>query len=384
VFDTEVLGSPLWKLLVDVVILLVVGLIAWLWNRWVGRRGAPGTVRRYAYQLTTPVLVVVLIVASRRFMIEQVNHSGEVATIANLLVTFVTWAALAWAFWLLSKLVVEWIIATPTISDESVDAHLLRLLGKVVSVTGAVLIAWIGLTRLGISTVGLGIGAGVLGLAVGLAATGTLENLIGGITVYADKPFAVDDTIRVDDDFGTVEEIGPRSTSIRKLDDTMVTLPNSDISRLKVTNYSDRRHIQFLHVVGVRYETTVDQLRTIVTAIDARFREHPMVLDEPDYPRVRVVGFGGSSIDIEVRARIGTHDFAEFQAAQQELLLLIYEIVEAAGSGFAFPSSTTYLAEDTGLPEAQHGALLQPSRREPVTRDTTLAIAEDAQLEHAD
>lgn len=388
-FDRDFLGSPLWKLIVDIVILGLVAGVVVLWYRFVGRRGTPGTPGGHLYRLTTPVLLLVLIGVARRFMDEQVNHSGDVATIVNLVVTFVIWASLAWGFWILVKLVVEWIIATPAISDQSIDAHLLRLLGKVVSVAGAFSLAWIGLSRLGVPTLGLGIGAGVAGLAVALAATSTLENLIGGITVYVDKPFRVGDKISVDDDFGSVEAIGPRSTRIRRLDDTQVTLPNADISRAKVINYSRRHHILFVHVVGVRYETTIDQLRTIVDAIDARFRAHPMVLDESDFPRVRVHGFGSSSIDIEVRAHVDTNEFHVFTAVQQELLLLIHEIVEAAGSGFAFPSSTTYLAEDTGLPRPLDSELVAAAERTPAASPSTAVPADpdrraDAELDHGD
>jgi MscS family membrane protein len=148
------------------------------------------------------------------------------------------------------------------------------------------------------------------------------------------------------------------------LDDTQVTLPNADISRAKVTNYSRRHHILFVHTVGVRYETTIDQLRTIVGAIDARFRAHPMVLDEARYPRVRVAGFGSSSIDIEVRARVDTQEYSVFTGVQQELLLIVHEVVEAAGSGFAFPSMTTYLADDTGLPRPADDGFLAATRHD--------------------
>jgi len=347
--DGTVLGSPLWKLVVDAIVLGLVAVSTVLWHRVVGRRGVARTLGGYAYGLTSPVVLLLLIGGARRFMDEQINHSGDLATVANVVVTLVNWAALAWAFWIAARLVVEWIIATPSISDQSIDAHLLRLLGQVVSVVGAVAFALAGLSRIGVSTVGLGIGAGVAGIAVGLAATSTLENLLGGISVYVDKPFRVNDDIRVDDDFGTVEAIGPRSTRIRRLDDTQVTLPNAEISRVKVTNYSERNHILFVHTIGVRYETTVDQLRTIVEEIDTRFRAHPVVLDTDDFPRVRVSGFGASSIDIEVRAHVDTASYPVFTEVQQELLLLIHEIVEAAGSGFAFPSSTTYLASDAGL-----------------------------------
>lgn len=346
----DLLGSPLWKLIVDVVIIALVALLSVVWHRVVGQRGEPNTLRWYVLRLTTPTVLILSITWARRFMDEQVNHSGDLATWVNLILTLMVWGALAWGFRLVTGLIVEWIIATPRIADESIDAHLLRLLGRVVGIAGAVVFGLVGLSRIGVSTAGLGIGAGVAGLALALAATSTLENLIGGITLYVDKPFRVGDRILIGDDYGTVEAIGPRSTRIRKLDDTRVVLPNSDISRAKVINFSARHFILFVHEIGVRYETGVDQLRQVVDMIDERFRAHPMVLDEDDYPRVRVSGFGPSSIDIEVRAHVATDDFGRFTEVQEQLLMLIHEVVTAAGTGFAFPSSTTYLAEDTGLP----------------------------------
>jgi hypothetical protein len=85
---------------------------------------------------------------------------------------------------------------------------------------------------------------------------------------------------------------------------------------------------------------------------------------------VRVSGFGSSSIDIEVRAHVDTDDFGVFTGVQQQLLLLIYEIVEATGSGFAFPSSTTYLADDTGIPGSLDRELLTAFGRRPEASTT--------------
>ena len=212
--DRSVLDTPLWKIVVDVLILVLIAVAVVAWYRRVASRPVSGTSRTYLLQMTTPALSILLVTWARRFMNEQVNHSGDAATIVNLIITFSIWAALSWGFWLATKLVVESVIATPRISDESVDAHLLRLLGKVVGLGGSFALAWIGLSRLGVPTLGLGIGAGVIGLAVALAATSTLENLLGGITVYLDKPFLVGDMIDIDGDFGTVEAIGPRSTHL--------------------------------------------------------------------------------------------------------------------------------------------------------------------------
>ena len=378
-FDGNFFGSPLWKALADLLVFAIVGGLSLVWYRLVGRRGTRGTVRGYAFQLTNPVVLLLTITYARGFMNSQINHSRDVAIVAGLIATAVIWVCLATVFWIATKLIVEWLIASPRISDDSVDAHLLRLLGKVVSAVGAFILVLVGLDRIGVPTLGIGIGAGVLGLALALAATSTLENLLGGITVFVDKPFEVDDVIVIGDDLGVVENIGPRSTRIRKFDDTRVTMPNSDISRAKITNLSKRRDILFKHVLGVRYETTVEQLQQIVAAIDTQLRAHYMVLDETDFPRVRVAGFGESSIDIDVRAHVATDDRHVFMAIQQELLLLIFQIVEAAGSGFAFPSSTTYLVEDSGLPSPLDSDLLDVPPSEPRTYTPSILTESDSQ-----
>ena len=346
--DRQVFGTPLWKVMADAITMAVAVAATWAWRRLVVSKRATPSVAGFAWRMTTPVFLLVAIVLARRFMNEQINHSGEVATFVNLVVTIMEWFAVAWIFWLGSSMVTLGLVESPRFGNKD-QTHLTRVLGKVVSVVGVLVIGWVGLDQIGVSSVGLGVGAGVIALAVSLAATGTLENLIGGITLYADKPFGVGEKITVGEDFGTVEEIGPRSTSLRKPDDKMVILPNSEISRLKITNSSSRRHMEFRHVIGVRYETSADQLRAIVRRIDRRLREHPSVLDLADYPRVLVVNFGESSIDIEVRAKVDTDEVYEFQLIQQDLLLRVLDEVESAGSGFAFPSTTTYIAQDEGL-----------------------------------
>ncbi|HEV8023327.1 MAG TPA: hypothetical protein VGP37_00400, partial [Candidatus Nanopelagicales bacterium] len=106
----------------------------------------------------------------------------------------------------------------------------------------------------------------------------------------------------------------------------------------------------FLHTIGVRYETTMEQLQQLVTGIDERLRAHPLVIDGPELPRVTVSEFGASSIDIEVRALVDTNKIYEFMHVQQQLLLIIREVVEEVGTAIAFPSTTAYLAQDS-LPE---------------------------------
>jgi MscS family membrane protein len=114
-----------------------------------------------------------------------------------------------------------------------------------------------------------------------------------------------------------------------------------------IDNYSVRDKIWFRPTLGLRYETSAEQLRFVLAEIRRLLYEHPMV--ETESARVRFVRFGGSSLDLEVFAYVRTGDFTRYLEVQEDLLLRIMDIIEGSGTGIAFPSSTTYLARDSGL-----------------------------------
>jgi MscS family membrane protein len=116
---------------------------------------------------------------------------------------------------------------------------------------------------------------------------------------------------------------------------------------MSIENFAMRDKIWFHHTLHLRYETTADQLRYILAEIRKMLYEHSKV--ESRSARVRFIGFGNSSLDLEVFAYVLATEYESFLPIQEDLLLRIIDIVEASGSGFAFPSQTTYLAGDAGL-----------------------------------
>jgi MscS family membrane protein len=189
-------------------------------------------------------------------------------------------------------------------------------------------------------------GLGVGGLAVALAAQKTIENLFGGATLIADRPVQVGDFCRFGEKLGTVEEIGMRSTRVRTLDRTVVTIPNAEFSSLQLENFGKRDMMKFSPRLGLLYATTPDQLRYVLVEIRKMLYAHPKVSNDP--ARVRFVNFGDSSLDIDVFAYVFATDFSEYLGVAEDLNLRIMDIVSESGTGFAFPSSTTYLAKDEG------------------------------------
>jgi small-conductance mechanosensitive channel len=190
-------------------------------------------------------------------------------------------------------------------------------------------------------------GLGIGGLAVALAAQPTLQNMIAGFTLFADNPLSVGDFCRYDGNLGTVEEIGLRSTRIRTLDRTVVSIPNTAFADMQLENFTRRDRILLRTTINLRYETTADQLRYVLAEIRRLLIAHPKI--HPDPARARFAGFGAHSLDVELFAYVCTSDFNEFLAVREDVYLRMMKLVLDSGTGFAFPSQVNYLARDSSV-----------------------------------
>lgn len=200
---------------------------------------------------------------------------------------------------------------------------------------------------LGLPYQGVLAGLGIGGLAVALAAQPTLQNFLSGLTLYADRPVSVGDFCRFGDNMGTVEHIGMRSTQVRSPDRTVISIPNAEFSNMQLENFTRRDHIRFRTLLQLRYETSMDQLQYVLAELRKLLLAHPRVTNDPC--RVRFVGFGEFSLDIEVFAYILTADHDEFLAIREDIFLRIIRLMDEAGAQFAFPSAVEYQATDTPI-----------------------------------
>ncbi len=186
---------------------------------------------------------------------------------------------------------------------------------------------------------------GIGGIAIALGAQKAIENIVGSIIIVIDQPFRVGDFCQIGDLLGTVEHIGLRSTRIRTRTDTVVTFPNGELSSERIENFTLRRRFLLKTILNLRYETRTDNLEQILDSLRLNLIENPVVAK--DSLRVRFIGFGASSKDVEIFAYISAKDYDQFLERQESILLSFDEIVEKGGSGFAFPSQTVYLSRDT-------------------------------------
>jgi len=259
----------------------------------------------------------------------------------------VGWFALAWLLWNWADAAGDVVLSRMSRRGQLTAYSAISFLNRAFKALLAVLFVAALLRAFGINvTAGLA-ALGVGGLAIALGAQKLFENLIGSLTLLADRPVRIGDFCRFGDTLGTIEEIGIRSTRVRTLDRTVLTVPNGEFSTLHIENYSQRDRFWFHPVLNLRYETSADQMRFVLQELRAMLDRHPKV--ERDSMRVRLIGLASYSLDVEIFSYVFAQDYASFLEIQEELLLACMQIVEASGTGFAFPSSTLYIGRDSGL-----------------------------------
>jgi MscS family membrane protein len=256
--------------------------------------------------------------------------------------------AMGGCVWLLIMLNGWWenyLLARRRNRNLSGSASVLRLLRRMLD--GLVFFAGLMFTlyHFGINPTAALAGLGVGGIAVALAAQKTLENVIGGISLIADQAVRAGDALKVGEISGTVEDVGLRSTRIRTLDRTLISVPNSQVASMSLETLSARDKFWFHPLLGLRYETTPAQLRSVISGLRKLLNEHGNV--DSDSVRIRFVRLGGFSLDVDIFAYVFGADWNHFLAVQEELLFGIMDVVQQAGTEFAFPSQTMYLAADS-------------------------------------
>ena len=197
-------------------------------------------------------------------------------------------------------------------------------------------------------------GLGIGGLAIGFGAQKTIENLFGGLSVLGDEVIRVGDSCRFGDRIGVVEDIGLRSTRVRTDERTLLAIPNGTVATINVENLSRRDKVLFKTDIGLHWETTPKQVRQVLTEIRQLLSGDARV--ETATTRVRFTELRPSSLNLELFCYIQTRDIPEFMAIREELLLLILDIVERAGSSLAVPTQTLYLARDAANELAKRGS----------------------------
>lgn len=217
-------------------------------------------------------------------------------------------------------------------SAQQIIPFAIKIIKTVLIILGVLIV----LQNLGINVASLLAGLGIGGIAIALAGQESVANLFGSITILLDKPFRLGDHIKVMDVEGNIIEIGFRSTKIRTLTNSVVTIPNSTIAKEKVENLSFREKRRFRHTINLAYETPIEKIKSFVEEIRYSLKSNPKV-DQDGYT-VHVILLGSYSIDIQVTYFIKSSDAAIENDIQQDFLLQTLEISSKLNIEIAYPT----------------------------------------------
>lgn len=337
---TKFLDTALWRWIAIILLIPGLGFLGRLISALVlaiVRKFVPGTsaLKRYGIQELVGPVGLLLGVAAYGAALSWLGASALVRFYISRVLTLLAFLAIGWIIMRLLEILSRHLHHAADARQQALYSSIMPLALRVAKIVilAVALVATLSTWGYNTSTIWAGLGVG--SLAVALAAQKTLENFFGGVSVIGDRPVLVGDFCRVGDLTGTVEDIGLRSTRIRTLDRTMVTVPNSQFSTMTLENFARRDKMWFHPKFNLRLDSTPDQMHRVIESFTEILKNHPAI--EIGAIPVRFTGVADYSLTIEIFAYVLTSDGDRFLAVQAEVLMKLLEAVHQAGTGLAVP-----------------------------------------------
>jgi MscS family membrane protein len=335
------LGLQLWQWAFLFLIAFTVAALSFPFVRlssWLIRRkegfALGGVIARF---INGPVHVLLVVFITRAFK-DAIHPSLEAMAVfkANTITSIV----IVWAIIRLTHLLNDyWSLELQQRNREHATV-LLRHVLTTFNIFVVIIAVLVWLDNIGFSVTTILAGLGIGGIAIALATQKTIEHFIGAVTLYLAAPVKVGDFCRFGDNIGTVEEIGLRSTQVRTLEQTIISVPTGDFAGMQLENFAGRQRFRFAPRIRLRVDTSADQIRFILLELQKLLHAHAKVNDSP--LRVRFVGFGVDALNIDIHSYIETTEYDEYLAIAEDLNLRIMGIINASGTEIAIPTSIEY------------------------------------------
>jgi len=347
--QTTFLGNEAWRFVALFAVLLL-AFVAGRAGRVILKRGADGA--RAAGRAVFAVLLGSLAVSAEFLAAAMGLKAGvgclvlndAVASLAGAVTDVLTVAALGWLAYCLVDVVEAWLRSIPSIArsrmSETFVLLVVRSLHATVAVMAVVQVATV-LSDKPAASILAGLGVG--GLAMALAAQETVKNLFGSLVILGDRPFEIGDRIVVDRFDGPVETVGFRSTRIRTLDGTLVTIPNGELANKMIQNMEKRPHIRRIANLAITYDTPPEKVRRAKEILEEILRNHEGM--KPDFPpRIFFNEFNESSLNITMLYWYHPADYWKYMEFSERVNMEILTRFNAEGIKFAFPTQTLHVA----------------------------------------
>lgn len=224
--------------------------------------------------------------------------------------------------------------------DDLLVPLITRTLKVFIVVMGLVTVA----QSLNLPVQGLLAGLGLGGLAFALAAKDTVANLFGSLTIILDRPFHIGDWVRIGDIDGSVESVGIRSTRVRTFYNSLITVPNAELTNATIDNMGSRRYRRVKTMLSVAYDTPPEKIDAFCEGIRQLILEHPYT--RKDYYHVYLNGFGATSLNILLYCFHETPDWSTELRERHRLFNDIIRLAKNLNVEFAFPTQTLYMRSE--------------------------------------
>ncbi len=348
--QNRLLGMPLWQWVAIVLFVPVAMALGWvialvsraIFGRYRHYRGLPELPPRPLRHFGPGAMLVAIVI--HYTFVQLIGTSILYRRYYGYFLVVLNAIAFYWAITRITHWIFRGIAAQLTERGRLAERSLVSLTRRVLDVLIFVVVALFALSRMNVNVTAALAGLGIGGLAIGLGAQKTFENLLGGISVLTDKAIVVGDSCKIGDRTGTVEDIGLRSTRIRTEERTVVTIPNGTVATATLENFRFREKILCRQLVKLRYDLSPDHLRYVLEQIRESLAKNPKV--EAATSRVRILRFGDYAVEVEIYAYILERDYAKYLAEQEALILSVLETLDRTGGALALPSQATIVTQD--------------------------------------
>ncbi|MFC2107760.1 mechanosensitive ion channel family protein, partial [Bacteroidota bacterium] len=179
-----------------------------------------------------------------------------------------------------------------------------------------------------------------VGIGIGMAMSGTLQNVAGGIFILFLKPYTIGHFIKVSGEMGTVKEIHVFNTILNTTDNKVIIIPNAQILNGVVTNFSKEQFRRVDLTFGIGYNDDIDKAKALIMGL---INDDKRVLKEPAEPFVMVGNLGDSSVDFTVRLWV---DAADYWGVFFDLTENVKKTFDANGVSIPFPQTDVHLYQE--------------------------------------
>jgi MscS family membrane protein len=361
-----VTGNPVWRfamILIVLIITLAVGRIIQFfienYAKRLEKKKGENTLSLILNCLTKPIAVAVYAIGLHFAMLCLVfdnpataetieGLSNDIETIWIRVAEAVAAIAFAYGIYRLVDVVEHYLIKLTSKTHTKLDDMLVPVVRKSLRITISIVAAIFIIDNiLGQDVKSILLGAGVGGIAIALAAKDTVANFFGSVTIFADRPFQIDERIKINGYDGPVEEVGFRSTRIRTLDGHLVTVPNSMVTNSIVENIGKRPFIKRIANITITYDSGFDKTQKAVEIVKDVLAHTKEITSDPERPpRVFFSDFNDWSLNINITYWVKPPDWWLYQEVNERVNFEIMKRFEEQGIEFAFPTQTLYIKKE--------------------------------------